>query len=239
MCFPSEEGLGPRIENLRARVRNSAVRAGRDAERVRIVGVAKKHPVAVIEEALSHGFYDIGENFVQEWQSKAKALEDPRLRWHFVGRLQTNKARFLVGNSALIHSVDRLKLLDTIARLAREQDVVQDILIQVGVAGEQQKAGVSVEELADFYARALELDSVRVCGLMIFPPAVTDPEEARPCFRRGAELLEELRRMTPSNRDLPTELSMGMSHDFEIAVEEGATLIRLGTAIFGPRPGST
>ncbi len=173
---------------------------------------------------------------MQEWQSKAQAIDDPRLRWHFVGRLQTNKARFLVGNVSLIHSVDRPKLLDTIGRLARDQGVVQDILLQVGVAGEEQKAGMPVAELVDFYRRALEQDSIRVRGLMIFPPVASNPEETRPFFRHGAELLETLGQMTPEDREVPTELSMGMSHDFEVAVEEGATLIRLGTAIFGPRP---
>jgi len=141
----------------------------------------------------------------------------------------------IVGQVALIHSVDRLSLLHEIDRRATQRGCVQPVLLQVSVAQERSKGGVAPSELMDLYDEASARAGVDVRGLMIFPPVAADPEDTRPWFRRGKELLLRIQERCPDGRDLPTELSMGMSHDFEVAVEEGATLVRVGSALFGPR----
>lgn len=235
MSSPSKGSLSERLKSLNQALANACVSAGRSGDEVCLVGVSKKHSTTLIREALACGLKDFGENYVQEWDAKSEELKDLELRWHFVGALQRNKVRFVVGRTHLIHSVDRLSLAREIGKRAEEIGWVQDILLQVSVAGEENKGGISPEELDDLYESCLQVSGLRVCGLMVFPPLVEDPEQNRPYFALGRRLLNNLKQEYPESSSALTELSMGMSSDFQVAIEEGATLIRVGTKIFGAR----
>ena len=206
---------------------------------VTLIGVGKKQPVAALQAALLAGLRDLGENYAQEFASKHA---DPTLvalapRWHFIGALQTNKARLVVGR-ALIHTVDRPALVTALAARARALACTQEILIEVNLAGEAQKAGVAPEALpALLDAVAHEAGVLRCVGLTLIPPADADPERARPHFAALRELAARAGGGRP-HVEL-RELSMGMSGDFAVAIAEGATLVRIGTAIFGARPPAT
>lgn len=208
----------------------AAIRAGRDPEGVRVVAVAKTFPADAVVAALDAGVTDIGENRPQELAQKAAAVGD-RARWHFVGHLQTNKVRQVVGIVALIHSIDRHGVADAVARRARARGRVQDVLIEVNVGGEATKLGVEPGQVVSFAGDVASLEGIHVRGLMTMPPLAGDPESSRGHFRALAALGEQLRSVQPE----ATELSMGMTRDFEVAIEEGATLVRIGEAIFGPR----
>ncbi len=224
-------------ENLAAvkgRIEAAARRAGRDPAAVRLVAVSKTIPVERIKEAVAAGQRLFGENYLQEAQPKIAALGD-EVSWHFVGSLQTKKAKAVVGLFDLIHSVDRLKLAQALEQAAAQQDKRQDILIQVDLAGEETKSGATPEEVVDLLNAINKLPHVQVVGLMTMPPWFGDPERVRPYFRALRELRDRLRELHITDSPLP-ELSMGMTGDFEVAVEEGATLVRVGTAIFGERP---
>lgn len=203
---------------------------------VTLIGVGKKQPVQALHAALQAGLHDLGENYAQEFASK---LADPGLaalapRWHFIGALQSNKVRTVVGH-ALIHTVDRPSLITALAARARALALTQDLLIEVNLAGEAQKAGVAPEALpALLDAVAREAGVLRCVGLMLIPPADDDPERARPHFAALRELAAHAAAGRP-HVEL-RELSMGMSGDFAVAIAEGATMVRIGTAIFGPRP---
>jgi hypothetical protein len=220
-------------ENL-AGVRRAIEAAARRADRapgdVTLVAVTKTWPADVALEAIDAGATDLGENRAQEFRDKVMLLGD-KARWHFIGHLQTNKVRHIVGSCALIHSVDRPGLAESIARRAAAAGAEQDVLIEVNVAGDPNKHGV---EPARAVALALEvqaLEGVRVRGLMTMPPYAEDPELSRPHFKDLAALSAQLVAELPG----AGALSMGMSHDFEVAIEVGATIVRVGTAIFGPR----
>ncbi len=203
-------------------------RAGRPAGSVRLVAVTKTHPASLVREAYVEGLRDFGENYAQELVEKAGVLADlTDLRWHFVGHLQRNKAKLLVGRVALVHGADGLRLLEEIDRRGGG-----DVLIEVNInmGEEPQKSGVAPSEVAALLDAAGKLARTHVRGLMCIPPPGPSPEASRPPFRR----LVELRDALGGARRLP-ELSMGMSDDFEAAIEEGATIVRVGTAIFGPR----
>ena len=222
--------LEERLHAVRGRIAAACGRAGRDAAEVTLVAVAKTFPVDRVLAAIEAGAIDIGENRAQELKEKAAVIGD-RARWHFIGALQTNKVRQIVGISTLIHSVDRFGLGEAIARRARTLGIVQDVLVEVNIAGEASKAGV---EPPGALALATELDGlegIRVRGLMAIPPQSDDPEGSRPYFEHLADLGTQLQAALPG----AAELSMGMTRDLEIAVEEGATLVRVGRAIFGPR----
>ena len=206
------------------------MRSDRDPSEVTLVAVAKTFPVDHVLAAIGSGAIDIGENRAQELKEKAAVLGD-RARWHFIGPLQTNKVRQVVGVATLIHSVDRFGLGEAIARRARTLGIVQDILVEVNIAGESTKAGVEPPGAMQLATELDRLNGVRVRGLMTIPPQTDDPEGARPYFRKLAEMGEELEAAIPG----ATHLSMGMTRDLEIGVEEGATLVRVGRAIFGPR----
>ncbi len=223
-------------ENLAAvkrRIEAAARRAGRNPAEVRLVAVSKTVPVDRLKEAVAAGQHIFGENYLQEARPKIAALGEG-ISWHFVGHLQTRKAKAVVGHFELIHSVDRLKLAQALEQAAAQLNIVQDILIQVNLAGEDTKSGVSPEEVPDLLAEIGKLPHLRVLGLMTMPPWFADPERVRPYFRTLRELRDRLRELQVAGTPLP-ELSMGMTGDFEVAVEEGATLVRVGTAIFGER----
>lgn len=208
--------------------------AGRPPESVQLVAVTKTVDAERIRAFYPFGVDLVGENRVQEALEKQSLLSDLPLTWHLIGHLQTNKVRLAVGRFALIHSVDSLKLLAAIDAQARTRNLVQDILLEVNVAGEATKFGFRSEDVSGALAVAMGLPGVRVKGLMTLAPP--DPLTARPVFKALAALLAEGQRIYGSSQ--LTELSMGMSQDYRAAIAEGATLVRIGTALFGKRPGA-
>ena len=228
---PSETpGYGARLNEVRVSIAAACARAGRSPDDVTLVVVAKTFPADLVAAAIEAGATDIGENRAQELKEKAAVLGD-RARWHFIGPLQTNKVRHVVGVAALIHSVDRFGLGEAIARRARSLGIVQDVLVEVNVAGEATKSGVEPTGAANLATELDTLEGLQVIGLMTIPPHTEDPEASRSYFARLVELRDEVAVRMPNVR----HLSMGMSGDFTTAVEEGATLVRIGRAIFGPR----
>lgn len=221
------------IEQIRGRIDAAALRAGRDPARVRLLAVSKTVPASVIEEAAAAGQRLFGENYVQEFQTKSDEVRAP-VEWHFIGHLQSNKVKYLRGKVALVHSVDRLSLAEEIARQWGKLGRSADILLQVNLGDEETKSGVGEGGIVELARRIAPLAGVRIRGLMALPPWCVDPQEVRPHFRRLRELSEEIAALALPGVEM-RELSMGMSHDFEVAVEEGATLVRVGTAIFGER----
>jgi pyridoxal phosphate enzyme (YggS family) len=224
--------VAQRLAAVQERIATAAERGGRSSDDVRLVCVTKKHALETVLEAIRGGATDLGENYAQELSAKREALAAETLRWHFIGRLQRNKAKLVAGQVALIHAVDSSRLLQAIHRWAEESGAVQDVLIAVNVAEEDSKGGIAASDLAPLLMTATELSSVRCVGLMTMPPLVDDAEDNRAHFRRLREIRDEHAAAHPEL----TELSMGTTGDFEVAIEEGATLVRLGTAILGPRP---
>ena len=211
-------------------IADAAHRSGREPGDVTLVAVTKTWPADVILEAIAAGATDLGENRAQEFREKVTLLGD-RARWHFVGHLQTNKVRHVVGACELIHSLDRPGLAEAIARRAKVAGTEQDILIEVNVAGDPNKHGVEPARAVALALEVQELEGVRVRGLMTIPPYVEDPSLSRPHYKDLAALSAQLVAELPG----AGALSMGMSQDFEVAIEEGATIVRVGTAIFGDR----
>jgi pyridoxal phosphate enzyme (YggS family) len=222
--------IAERFRATRAAVEAACADAGRRAEEVTLVAVSKLHPAAAIEEAIAAGATDLGENYVQELVSK-KAEVQGAARWHFIGHLQRNKARQLAGQVALIHAVDSLALGVELSRRL-PAGATQAVLVAVNVAGEATKSGVAPTDAPALIAALAEQPGLAVEGLMTMPPPTDDPEDARPHFAALRELRD---RLATTTRPLP-HLSMGMSHDFAVAIACGATLVRIGTAIFGARP---
>lgn len=221
-----------RLAAIRERIARAAERAGRDPASITLVAASKTQTVEVVRAAFEAGVRVFGENRVQEGAVKVPALPDAR--WLFIGRLQRNKARRAVELFEEIHSVDSLRLAETLARLGVERGRPVPALLEVNVGGEESKGGFAPEELPAALDALAAMPGLAVRGLMTIPPPVDDPAEARPAFRRVAALAREA-----AGRGLPgmgfDELSMGMSDDFEVAIEEGATLVRLGTVLFGAR----
>jgi len=225
-----------RLEAVRARIERAARQAGRDPGGVTLVAVSKSVPVERLREAIAIGCRVFGENRVQEAAAKMEALSEYQgLQWHLIGPLQTNKIKAAVGRFALLHAVDRLEVAEHLDRAARERGLTQAVLLEVNVAGERTKHGFSPDELARVTERMGAFPGIRVLGLMAVPPAAGAPEEARPHFRRLRMLAAEVQTLKIPGVTM-RELSMGMSGDFEVAIEEGATMVRVGTALFGPRP---
>jgi len=212
----------------------AAAKARREPESIRLVAVSKTFPAALVREAATAGQRDFGENRVQEGLEKIDALADLSLEWHLIGHLQSNKAKRAAAAFAWIHSVDRLDLLQRLDRAAAESGTAPQILVQVDLAGEATKHGAAIDAVRELVDAAASARAVRLRGLMLLPPFYEDPEDSRPWFRRVRELRDELvgSGIPP---DRMVDLSMGMSHDFGVAIEEGATIVRVGTAIFGRR----
>ncbi|MCH4178515.1 MAG: YggS family pyridoxal phosphate-dependent enzyme [Megasphaera sp.] len=220
------------IEAVQKRIHVAAARAGR-TDNITLVAVTKNHPVEYMKEAAADGITDVGENRVQEALEKRKAFPDNNLTWHLIGHLQTNKVKHAVEHFDLIHSVDSAHLLQAIDKEAGKIGKVQDILLQVNVAREESKFGMEVEQFPTICQQAGEMEHVRVLGLMCIAPDYENREDVRPVFRVAHALYEDMKSKFPSGQ--VRYLSMGMTHDFEIAIEEGANIVRVGTAIFGPR----
>jgi hypothetical protein len=221
--------IAERYESIRCAVRDAADAADRDPDEITIVAVTKHVGVTEIQKAIVAGCKDFGENRVQEFLGKYGLFPD--LNWHFIGTLQTNKVKDVVGRAHLIHSVESLRLLEHIDRVAEAHGIVQDVLLQVNVSGEQSKHGMIPEEAEDTLRASLEMPGVRVRGLMTIAP-LGRPEDVRWVFRDTARLFASLASMRFNGMEL-TDLSMGMTNDFRVAIEEGATIIRVGRAIFG------
>jgi pyridoxal phosphate enzyme (YggS family) len=230
---PDASLLAARVAEVRARIGRAAVTAGRDVGTVRLIAVTKTHPVEVAQAAAAAGLHDLGENRVTELVEKSTVVA---ARWHLIGRLQRNKVRDVVGRAALVHSVDRRELVDAIGRHAEVAGIVQEVLLQVNVGDDPAKGGCGLADLEQLVTYAADVRGVEVVGLMTVPPlpgpGVDPSAAAAPLFRALREARDDLRERFPR----VLELSMGMSDDLEAAVQEGATMVRIGAALFGPRP---
>ncbi|HJQ70955.1 MAG TPA: YggS family pyridoxal phosphate-dependent enzyme [Blastocatellia bacterium] len=228
------EEIRERLARVRQQIARAAERAGRNPEEITLIAVSKTFDPATVQLAVDAGARDLGENRVQEALDKVDKVKADNLRWHLIGHLQSNKARVAVRAFDMIHSVDSAELARRLDRIAGEEGRRPSILIQVDLAGEATKSGADESALAEIAEAADAAENLDFRGLMTLPPFFDSPGETRPYFRRLRELLERLNEGRPIERRL-SELSMGMSHDFEVAIEEGATMVRVGTAIFGAR----
>jgi pyridoxal phosphate enzyme (YggS family) len=225
--------LRARLEDVRARIARAAGRAGRDPASIRLIAVSKTFPAEFVRAAAAAGQIDFGENKVQEALLKIEQTADLALRWHLIGHLQSNKAR-KAARFDVVHSIDDPGLVQRLDEAADAAARRIDLLVQVDLAGETTKHGATEDALAAIFDAARSARACRCVGLMIIPPAVDDPEAARPYFQALRQVRDRLL-ARGVDASMLQELSMGMSHDFEVAVEEGSTLVRVGTAIFGGR----
>lgn len=245
------------LEQIEKRIQAACDRSHRRREEVLLIAVSKTKPASMVREAMEAGIRDFGENKVQELCEKAAVIEDfsgkpvrnevfsgqPEtqaqlagrpLNWHLIGHLQRNKVKYVVDRACLIHSVDSLRLAEEIQKEAEKKDCHVDILIEVNIGDEESKSGIPKEEAVELVKAVASLFRVHIKGLMAIAPIVSEPEESRPYFREMARLREEIGSMRLPGVEM-RELSMGMTGDFEVAIEEGATMVRVGTAIFGGR----
>ena len=208
-------------------------RSGRNPEEVTLIAVSKTKPVEMLQEVYNEGIRDFGENYVQELADKIEIMPKD-IRWHMIGHLQRNKVKYLVGKVACIHSVDSLRLAEVINERSIKLGVVTKIMAEVNIAGEESKFGFTRDEVFDFAEKVSTMEGVKLVGLMTSAPYVNDPEENRQYFREMKSLSVDINEKNINNINI-TELSMGMTNDYIVAVEEGATHVRVGTAIFGAR----
>lgn len=210
-------------------------RAGRDPREVTLIAVSKTKPISMIEEAIDYGIKDFGENKVQEMCDKIEKIPN-KLNWHLIGHLQRNKVKYIIDKAYLIHSVDSLRLAQQIDHEAKKKNIISNILIEVNIAGEESKFGVSKEEVEVLLEEIKKLTNIHVKGLMTIAPFVEDAEENRVYFKEMYKLFVDMRQKNADNNNIEMEvLSMGMTGDYQVAIEEGATMVRVGTGIFGAR----
>lgn len=224
------------IENLKTveeKIAAACARADRSRDEVTLIAVSKTKPESMVEEAYSAGQRDFGENKVQEICRKIEVLPAD-IRWHMIGHLQRNKVRQVIGKACMIHSVDSLRLAETISEEAVKKEITIPVLIEVNVAQEESKFGVTTEETIALIEAAAKLPNISIRGLMTIAPFVEDPEENRPIFRKLKQLSVDIAAKNINNVTMSV-LSMGMTNDYEVAIEEGATMVRVGTGIFGER----
>ena len=231
MVMPDIES---RLKHVKDQISEAAVACGRDPETVKLVAVSKTVPTDRILAAIRAGVTDLGENYVQEAREKIEALREENVSWHFIGHLQSNKAKHAVRLFDLIHSIDSLKLAKELNKRASALGKVQKILAQVNISGEATKSGIETEQAVRLVRHIAPLENISIQGLMTMPPFFNAPEKVRPYFKALKNLQDLIRDEAIANVYM-TELSMGMSGDFAAAIEEGATLVRVGTAIFGER----
>ncbi len=224
------------FQEINRRIRAAAQRANRSPEDIRLLAVTKTRSPDVVRSAYGCGQHLFGENYIQEAVSKLSNLEDlrPFTRWHFIGHLQRNKAKLAADLFDCVETIDSIKLARTLDRHSRACGKVLDVLLQVNIAGDPAKSGLAPGQLPEILENILDLENIRVKGLMTIPPWSTEAEGARRWFRALRDLRDEMVREFGEDCGL-RELSMGMTHDFEVAIEEGATIVRIGTALFGPR----
>ncbi len=226
--------IAQNIQKLRNSIEEICKQCNRKPEDLTVVAVSKTWPQQYIREAFNSGITDVGENYVQELLAKQKELSDLPLRWHFIGHLQSNKVKYIIDTVCLIHSVDDIGVGKEINKRAAKIGKVQDVLIEVHTTKEQTKFGVRPEHTKELIKQLATLPNLRVCGLMTMGPFSEDPEDSRPSFRLLRNLRDEILREGIDTISMQ-HLSMGMTHDYTIAIEEGATILRIGTAIFGER----
>ena len=232
---PAQEPPAVRLADVRARLAAATQRSGRSPEEVRLIAISKTHPATVIKQVCQLGATDFGENRVQEAEGKIAEIGREKVRWHLVGHLQANKARRAVNLFDVIHSLDTVDLAQRLDRLCIEEGRESlPVLIQVDLGHEETKSGIDESELTHLVESLGPLTHLKLIGLMTLPPFFDDAEQSRPFFRRLRQLRDELKQRGAFG-DRTGELSMGMTHDFEVAIEEGATMVRIGTAIFGER----
>ena len=229
------ETVRTRINQVRQRIAGAAQACGRQPSDIRLVAVAKTWPADAVAAAAAAGVTEIGENYIQEAREKYELLRQTPLTWHFIGHLQTNKAKYAARMFDLIHTVDSWRLALELDRCSRKLERIQAVLIQVNVAGEKTKSGVPPEKALPLARELAALECVQVQGLMTMPPYFNEPQRVRPFFAELRRLRDRIREQALPNVRMH-ELSMGMTGDFEAAIAEGATLLRIGTAIFGERP---
>ncbi|UCE56529.1 MAG: YggS family pyridoxal phosphate-dependent enzyme [Desulfobacterales bacterium] len=228
------DSIKERLENVKDRIKKAAEACNRNPLTIRLVAVSKTVPADRVREAIEAGVKNLGENYVQEAREKINSLTDFPVNWHFIGHLQTNKAKYAVRLFDLIHSVDSLKLSRELNKQAQKNGKIQQILIQVNISREETKSGISVDEAINLVDEISHLENLSIKGLMTMPPYFNQPERVRPFFSALRELSDQIKEKAIPNMSMD-ELSMGMTGDFEAAIEEGATMVRVGTAIFGER----
>lgn len=231
MVMPDIES---RLKHVKDQISEAAVACGRDPETVKLVAVSKTVPTDRILAAIKAGVTDLGENYIQEAREKIEALREENVSWHFIGHLQSNKAKYAVRLFDLIHSIDSLKLAKELNKRSSALGKVQKILVQVNISGEATKSGIETEQAVRLVRHIAPLENISIQGLMTMPPFFNAPEKVRPYFKALKNLQDLIRDEAIANVHM-TELSMGMSGDFAAAIQEGATLVRVGTAIFGGR----
>lgn len=226
--------ISANLDHIRNVIAEAAEKSGRSIDEIQLLAVSKRMGIEKVEEAWQYGQKLFGENFIQEAQTKIEQL-DPAIAWHFIGHLQSNKAKQAARLFQLIETVDRLKLAQALNRHAADLGKTLDILIQVNIGQEQQKSGVSPQKAEELFREINKLNHLRIRGLMTIPPYTNTPEQSRPHFKALKKIADEFSRKGYFTHNAQLILSMGMSADYSIAIEEGATLVRVGTGIFGKR----
>ena len=221
-----------KILDIKERIRKSAEKVGRNPDEITLVAVSKRHLPEKIIEAAKYGLTEFGENYAQELRDKAKLISEP-INWHFIGPIQENKIKYLVGTAKLIHTVSSPKILNAIQKKAEKLGIIQEVLVQIKTGDEANKSGLLPNEVFDFLGNFQDTPNVKCIGIMMIPPFDPNPENTRKYFVEMKNIFDEINAIFDFNL---THISMGMSGDFEIAIEEGATIVRIGTAIFGQRP---
>ncbi|MCR5829573.1 MAG: YggS family pyridoxal phosphate-dependent enzyme [Lachnospiraceae bacterium] len=240
----SLDNISENIDSIKDRIKKAALRSDRDPNSITLIAVSKLNPHESVEEAVRHGQYEFGENWVKELLEKEDAVNSylesslpecrDKIKWHFIGHLQTNKVKNLIGKTVMIHSVDSYKLASFIDNESKKKDTVTDILLEINIGDEESKYGIKPDEAVPFVNSLKELKNIRIRGLMTVAPICEDPESNRPYFKKMRELFVDIKSKNNDNICMDV-LSMGMTLDFEVAIEEGATHVRVGTGIFGAR----
>lgn len=228
------DNIKDRLEKVKYRIKTAAEGCHRDPETVNLVAVSKTMPVSTVQKAIQAGVTILGENYIQEARDKISSLMSFPVSWHFIGHLQSNKAKYAVRLFDLIHSVDSLKLALELNKQAQKNAKIQQILIQVNISQEETKSGISVDDAVNLISEISQLENLSINGLMTMPPYFNQPEKVQPFFAALRDLRDQIESKAIPNVSMD-QLSMGMTGDFEVAIEEGATMVRVGTAIFGER----
>ena len=225
--------LAENLKEVEKKILEACERANRNRDEVKLIAVSKTKPVSMLQEIYNEGIRFFGENKVQELTEKTEQLPED-IQWHMIGHLQRNKVKYIVDKVSMIHSVDSLRLAETIEQEAAKKNVVVNVLLEVNVAEEDTKFGLKVEEVIPLIEQIASFSHIKICGLMTIAPYVDDPEKNRDIFARLKQLSVDINQKNIDNVSV-RELSMGMTNDYEVAIEEGATMVRVGTGIFGER----
>lgn len=226
--------LSQNLNDVLSRVEKAAIKSGRTLKDIDVIAVTKTVDVDVMSEAIKLGMYKLGENKPQEIKRKSEILKGDELQWHMIGNLQKNKIKYIIDKVSLIHSLDRMSLAQELQSKAQAKDLVINVLVQVNVSGEESKSGFKPEEVEDFIRQVAQFKNIRVKGLMTMAPFYAEPEETRFVFKGLRDLANKIESLNIEGVEMK-HLSMGMTNDFEVAIEEGSNMVRVGTGIFGAR----